>query len=102
MVIFGAYGAHVLVDQLGFLGSSLFYPFRASIRLQGIKLIHSSDMLPNFGTVWLSCLAIFWNLYKQLPCQIDSFNLLKLFFYGAIAPFSIFALLRRVRRCKGA
>jgi len=96
MIIFGAYAAHILVDQLGFLGSCLFFPFRSSLRIGGMKLIHSGDMLPNFGTVWLSCLAIFWNLYRDLPWQIDSFNPLKLIFYGIILPFAMIVLLRRL------
>ncbi len=96
LVIFGAYAAHILADQMGFLGSCLFYPFRASVRTGGMKLIHSGDMLPNFATVWLSCLAIFWNLYRDLSWQIDSFNPLKLVFYGAILPFAAAVLVRRL------
>ncbi|OGV64179.1 MAG: hypothetical protein A2283_10140 [Lentisphaerae bacterium RIFOXYA12_FULL_48_11] len=96
MIIFGAFAAHILVDQLGFLGSCLLYPFRASLRTGGMKLIHSGDMLPNFGAVWFSCLAIFWNLYRALPWQIDSFNPLKLVFYGVLLPLVAIVLLRRL------
>ncbi|MDD4871638.1 MAG: metal-dependent hydrolase [Kiritimatiellae bacterium] len=95
VISFFAYGAHILLDQLGFLGSNLFYPFHASRRAGGMKLIHSGDMLPNFGTVWLSCLAIFWNLYRDLSWQITAFNPLKLVFYGVIIPLTLFILLRR-------
>lgn len=95
VIIFCAYAAHILVDQLGFLGSCLLYPFRSSSRTGGMKLIHSGDTLPNFGAVWFSCLIIFWNLYRDLPWQIESFNPLKLIFYGVILPFGAMVLLRR-------
>jgi hypothetical protein len=94
-IIFMAYGAHIFLDQLGFLGSNLFFPFRQSSRTGGMKLVHSGDMLPNFSAVWLSCLAMFWNLYRSLPWQLESLNPLKLVFYGAVVPFMLFALFRR-------
>jgi len=96
LAIFGAYGAHIMLDQLGFMGSNLFYPFVRSRRTGGLRLLHSSDMLPNFSAVWLSCLAIFWNLYSDIQYQIPFFNPLKLVFYGALVPLAIVLLAGKV------
>jgi len=92
-VILGAYGMHIFLDQLGFMGSSFFFPFY-SRRIGGLKLVHSDKAFVNFWAVWLSCLVIFWNLYYVAPWQIHYFNPLKLVFYGAIVPCGIFLILR--------
>lgn len=52
---------HVLQDQLGFMGSNLLWPFTRQ-RTQGLRLIHSSDPLPNFLTVWVAVALILFNL----------------------------------------
>jgi membrane-bound metal-dependent hydrolase YbcI (DUF457 family) len=52
---------HVLGDQLGFMGSNLFYPFTRR-RTKGLKLIHSGDGMPNFLTVWTALMLILFNL----------------------------------------
>ncbi len=49
-----------------------------------------------FLAVWLSCLLIFWNLYRALPWQIHHLNLIKLVFYGGLAPAACFALARKL------
>jgi hypothetical protein len=90
-----AYAAHVLADQLGFMGSSLFFPFRTA-RTPGLKLTHSMDALPNLATVWLSCLVIFWNLNRAASPPIYGLNPLNTIFYGALLPLVLILLLRRV------
>ena len=65
VVTFGLW-THVLEDQLGHLGSNLFYPFTKE-RSEGFHLMHANDAIPNFLTVWLSVAAIFWNMYRVLP-----------------------------------
>ncbi len=57
---------HIFEDQLGFLGSNLFFPF-TSDRSAGFKTMHANDALPNFLTVWLSVVLLFWNLYRVAP-----------------------------------
>jgi len=96
LIIFLSYAAHVFLDQLGFLGSNLLFPLRPGSRTSGMKLLHSGDMLPNFATVWLSCLVIFWNLYRGQPWQMETMNPLKLLFYGVMIPFLLFKLLRQL------
>jgi len=55
-------------------------------------------MLPNFWAVWLSCLLIFWNLYRALPWSFPALNLAKLLFYGALLPSVAGWLLTRSAR----
>ena len=96
-VIGGAWVAHALVDQFGFMGNNFLFPFRNQ-RSEGFKLMHSDEMQPNFWTVWLSCLLIFWNLYRAQPWSIPDFNVAKLFFYGALLPAGAGWLLTRYAR----
>lgn len=100
LVTAGAYAAHVLADQLGFLGSDLWFPFGARKRTEGLKLIHSDEVFPNLSAVWLSCLVIFWNLYSVLPRPATAFNIITLCVYGAILPLGLYRLVRRF--CRGA
>ncbi len=52
---------HVLEDQLGHMGSNLFWPLTRH-RIPGPGLIHASDAIPNFLTVWTSVALILFNL----------------------------------------
>jgi len=53
--------AHVLEDQLGYLGSNLLWPL-TKVRSTGFKLIHAVDAIPNFFTVGTCCMLIIYNL----------------------------------------
>lgn len=55
------YAAHVLEDQLGYLGSNLFWPLSRR-RSDGLRLLHSGDAIPNLVTVWLSLGLLLLNL----------------------------------------
>ncbi len=94
VTIFLAYALHVLVDQLGFMGSNLWFPFTRR-RLTGAMKVHSGDALWNFVSVWLACLVIFWNLYAAAGWEVQSFSAIKLFFYGAVIPGIATAVFRR-------
>lgn len=52
---------HIFQDQLGYLGSNLFYPL-TKVRSQGLRLIHAVDAIPNFFTFWTMILLIVYNL----------------------------------------
>jgi hypothetical protein len=95
LVILSAYGAHILADQLGFMGSNLFFPF-GSRRKEGMKLTYSGEAFPNFALVWLSCLLVFWNLYGALTWELPRFNPLRLLFYGALIPWAAYVVVRRI------
>jgi membrane-bound metal-dependent hydrolase YbcI (DUF457 family) len=53
--------AHAVVDQLGHMGSNLFFPLTRR-RTPGLRLFHSTDALPNFVAVWLSVAVVLLNL----------------------------------------
>lgn len=89
-VIATGYSIHILEDQLGFMGSNLFFPV-TKIRFPGMHLMRSGDAFPNFGTVWLCCLLIFWNLYRHMETPLYTFNFFQLITFGAILPIGLFA-----------
>ncbi|MBX7214254.1 MAG: metal-dependent hydrolase [Thermoflexales bacterium] len=55
------YATHVLEDQLGYMGSNLFWPFSRQ-RAPGLSLLHAADPIPNLVTVWLSLTLLLLNL----------------------------------------
>lgn len=95
VVGFFAHAAHVGVDQLGFMGSNLLYPF-TSRRLRGAQLMHSGQAMPNLGVVWASILLIFWNLSRYARPPAQAVNPIALVLFGIILPAVIYRLLRRV------
>lgn len=73
LVVTVAYWTHVLEDQLGHLGSNLFWPLTTR-RSSGLKLLHSGDPLPNFLTVWSSAMFVLYNLNRFAPLpQFDGY-----------------------------
>ena len=55
------FAGHVLEDQLGYMGSNLFWPLTQN-RASGVGLVHSGDAIPNFLTVWTSVALTLYNL----------------------------------------
>lgn len=90
----GAWAAHALADQLGFLGSCLLYPL-SKRRWQGLKWAHSGATLPNLAAVWLSCAVIFWNLYAASGVPIRGMNPLGYAFYAVGLPVALMLVVRR-------
>jgi len=77
----------------------LIFPFRRN-RSAGFGMMHSSEALPNFLAVWLSCLLIFWNLRATAAAPIPQFNLLQLLLYAGILPVCACVLIGRALRRK--
>jgi len=61
VVVFGAYAAHIAVDQLGYMGSNLLFPFTKN-RTPGLRWMHSGDARANTAAVCLCILLILMNL----------------------------------------
>lgn len=93
-VIFAGNAAHVLEDQMGLMGSNLFFPLTRR-RTTGMKLMRSGDALPNFAAVWLSCLLIFWNVTRYSPPSYLTVGLTlwKILLVGAVIPAAVVLLL---------
>jgi membrane-bound metal-dependent hydrolase YbcI (DUF457 family) len=71
LVVGLGFAGHILEDQLGHMGSNLFWPFTRR-RTPGLHLLRSGDAIPNFLTVWTSLALILFNLDRfadtpQLP-----------------------------------
>ena len=77
--------AHILEDQLGYLGNNLFYPL-THVRTNGLGLIHADDAIPNLFTVGTATMLILYNLDRFSPQpSIDPF-----FYWGILwLPFPI-------------
>lgn len=90
----GACALHIAADQLGFMGSNLFFPFTRR-RLPGRQLMRSDHALANFATVWVCALLIYWNLARLAPPPLFPPPLVPLLLYGAALPLGLTALLGR-------
>ncbi len=100
-VMLSAHAAHVLLDQVGHMGGSLWHPFSKK-RWAGLRQVGSGDRAGNVTAVGASLLLIFWNLYAQSDVHIPGFNPLQLFFWGAIVPLGLHWLWTRTRKAEGA
>jgi len=60
--------AHIVEDQMGFMGSNLLFPLTRK-RAMGLKLLRSGDAIPNFLAVWVSLAVILLNLdrFSEAP-----------------------------------
>jgi len=97
LVAAGAYALHVVADQLGFMGSNLWFPFQRE-RKPGLGLVQSAHPAWNLFAVWLSGVIVFWNLYCISPFRVGYFNIVTLCFYALALPAGAYALLRRWAR----
>lgn len=88
------FAVHVLEDQLGYMGSNLFWPLSAG-RSRGMELLHSGDAIPNFLVVWTSLALMLLNLDRAsaLP-RIDA----GAYLLGVIVVPGLLLLLRYARR----
>ncbi|MGQ9661725.1 MAG: hypothetical protein ACUVWX_05210 [Kiritimatiellia bacterium] len=96
MIILTTTATHLLLDHAGYMGMSLFFPFRTR-RVPGLKLSDSAASLPNAAVVWAGLLIIFWNLYSQAPLAERTWSLGEFFFYGLILPALGLHTWRRIR-----
>jgi membrane-bound metal-dependent hydrolase YbcI (DUF457 family) len=70
IIAFTAYSSHILLDQIGHMGSSIFWPFNKR-KINGCSMCHSDSRFANIFTVTLSILIIFANsFYFQYPTQL--------------------------------
>ncbi len=93
VTIAACYAVHVVEDQLGHMGSNLFWPFTKK-RAEGLHWMHSGDGLPNFTAVWVSCILIFWNLSRRQPALEHPFPFWKLVLVALVVPYALFGLCR--------
>jgi membrane-bound metal-dependent hydrolase YbcI (DUF457 family) len=97
LVVGLGFAGHVLEDQLGFMGSNLFYPWTRS-RAIGLQLLRSGDPIPNFLTVWISLALILLNLDRFGPApRLDPAVYLLL---AVVLPLLVLGGLYQLKRLK--
>jgi hypothetical protein len=93
------FATHVLEDQLGHLGSNLFWPLTRK-RGGGLKLMHSVDAIPNMLTVWLALAILLINLDRANAVQ--QINVVAFVLLGMVAPGAFFIVrYAHARRAQG-
>ena len=92
------FAGHIMEDQLGFMGSNLFYPFTKE-RTTGLQLLRSGDAIPNFLTVWMAVTLILFNLdrFSAQP-RLDSWWFLGL---AVVLPIVVLGGLYQWQRRRG-
>ncbi|MGM0606905.1 MAG: metal-dependent hydrolase [Candidatus Muiribacteriota bacterium] len=98
-VVAGAFCVHVLEDQLGYMGSNLYWPISKE-RFNGLHFMRSADAWPNFVTVWISCLLILFNLNRFAAASERAFNMswVEYFGYTFFVPILILFIIERIFR----
>jgi len=87
-IIIGGVWGHVLVDQLGWLGSNLFWPITGK-RKTGMGLTRSMDSLANFITTYILTLLIVWNLNRFAPSPVLPWGDFEFFILFMVLPIAI-------------
>lgn len=85
VTIFAAMGLHIALDQMGFMGCNLLYPFTKN-RTHGFGIIKSTSTSSSFIAVWTSILIIFWNLTRFSEITWFVINPLGLLSIGVLLP----------------
>jgi hypothetical protein len=93
----GACSLHILADQLGFMGSNLFFPFTKH-RHPGRQLIRSDNPTANFAVIWFAGLLIYWNLARAAPPPASVPSLITLLLYAGLMPLVLVKFAGRVAR----
>lgn len=87
-----AYASHILADQLGYLGSRLFWPLSRR-RFPGLQWTRSMDRLWNFGMIWAALMLLLANLSDRLP-PAGLGSRFQVLVIGAVVPLGVLAGLR--------
>lgn len=64
IVGWSAHASHVLLDQLGYMGSDLLWPL-SHRRFPGFKLQHASSSFWNLAAVWIAIAMLFSNIHSH-------------------------------------
>lgn len=90
------YGAHVLEDQLGYMGSNLWWPLSRG-RSTGLRLLHAADPPANLAAVWLSLSVLLLNMDRASPLPLLAVG--PFLAFAVALPFALLASLqaRKVR-----
>lgn len=97
---FLAYAAHVLEDQLGYMGNNLFWPLSRG-RSAGLRLLHAADAPANLCAIWLSLTLLLLNMDRASPAPLIMVGPF-LAFVVVMPALALMALQARKLRARGA
>ncbi|MHA1733525.1 MAG: metal-dependent hydrolase [Promethearchaeota archaeon] len=98
-VVIGGMWGHILVDQLGWLGSNLFWPITGK-RKTGMGLTRSMDPLGNFITTYLLTMLILWNLNYYAPEPVFQWTFVQFLVFYIALPISVVVAATTIHRRK--
>ncbi len=87
-IVIGGIWGHVIVDQLGWLGSNLFWPITGK-RKTGLGLTRSMDPLANFVTTYILTLLIVWNMNRFAPSRVLPWTDIEFFLFFIVLPLTM-------------
>lgn len=99
-VIFAGMAVHILEDQLGYMGSNLFWPLTEN-RTGGLRLVHSGDPIPNFVTVWTALVLILFNLDRFAMNRTPFFEPSSFLPYALAIPAGVLLLIYFIGKRRG-
>ena len=99
-VIFAGMAVHILEDQLGYMGSNLFWPLTEN-RTGGLRLVHSGDPIPNFVTVWTALVLILFNLDRFAMNRTPFFEPSSFLAYALAIPAGVLLLIYFIGKRRG-
>ncbi len=94
-VTFCAHLSHILLDQLGFMGCNLGWPFSRR-RSPGLKMQRSDGPLTNLAAVWMSALWIFVQASVHSHGLSSPFQPVRLLLTAGIIPLCIIGWIQRM------
>jgi membrane-bound metal-dependent hydrolase YbcI (DUF457 family) len=90
-VIAGGMWGHVLVDQLGWLGSNLLWPITGHRKI-GMGLTRSMDPKANFITTYILVMFIAWNINRFAPTPVLLWTNVQFFVFYLLLPIILLLL----------
>lgn len=99
-VIFAGMAVHILEDQLGYMGSNLFWPLTED-RSGGLRLMHAGDPTPNFVTVWTALVLILFNLDRFTPGHEPFFEPTTYLLYALAIPVGLLLVIYFIGKRRG-
>jgi len=91
----GAYALHLLMDQWGFTGSTLFWPFTQR-RLPGFQWVKPDQhQFLNLSVLWLAVVLVTGNIIRTTAPTLEGPSLFQILLFGGAMPLAALALCRQ-------
>ncbi|MEI6564479.1 MAG: hypothetical protein WCO42_09275 [bacterium] len=92
----GAMGLHAFIDQWGFTGSNLYWPFTHK-RSEGWQWVQPNQgRFFDFALFWMALLLLGWNILRTINPPVESPPLTQILLFGGAIPLALLKLSRRL------